>query len=170
MVTSPSHTLTLLAVLLACPACAQNEVPPRAQAQMECSVATDVTCAVRGLEPQDAVELAQSLFQHHNAGELDLERLVQRHLPELMEIAPPLLLSGALLAIEEVAPEIVAEHRATVLEPTSPSERAVYVGSLLGTFVAADVSLSDRPIQTLGEDGSKSMTSQPALSSIVPRL
>jgi hypothetical protein len=92
------------------------------------------------------VQLAGGLFLRHEEGEFDLERLTQTRLPMLMEIAPPLLLGGALLGIEETAPEVVAQHRATVAEPDTPAERAEYVRALLDAFGEADVDLSGREI------------------------
>lgn len=140
----------LFAVLAVCPACAQDTAEPSVDAapQPSCSVATDLTCAVSGLEPRVSIGLADSLLRRHQEGELDLERLTRTHLSLLRETASGLLLSGTLLAIEEAAPEVVAGHRAAFPEPSNPAERSKYVRSLLDAFVAADVDLSDRPRPT----------------------
>ncbi|MEO1074900.1 MAG: hypothetical protein AAFX41_02915 [Bacteroidota bacterium] len=137
-------TLLLLSTFMASSAYAQVQKSPKAS--VSCSVDADISCAAHELTPSHGTDLAAFLFAAHEAGGLDLERLLMVPMSQLNETSPPLILRGALTAIKEVAPEVVAQHRADLAAPSTADDHAVYVHALLVAFIEADVDLSDRPV------------------------
>lgn len=113
-----------------------------------CFVAKDGHCVVGGLTVEGAFRLSDSLYAFHRSGRLELDRLVKTpwQLLEEEPLAPPLHLEAVLSAMEETAPELVSDFRATHLSPFTSREHERYLASLFAMYLAADVDLSDRDV------------------------
>lgn len=108
--------------------------------------ASESVSAVDGLDYRDAVELKYRLFVYHETGDLDLERLTGTDIGLLAGTASSLIVPGALMAMKEVAPQIVATHRARIIKSETSEDLAEAIGELFKAFIAEDIDISDRPL------------------------
>lgn len=153
----PSLRALSAVLVLAFAACSQRPEPPggeegalseRSAPRPDCFVAGDGHCVVGGLTVERAFRLSDSLYAFHRSGRLELDRLTKTNwqLLEEVPLAPPALLEGVLSAMEETAPEVVSDFRATHPSPFTSREHERYLASLFAAYLAADVDLSDRDV------------------------
>ena len=144
---SPAFGL-LISVAIGC----RSDIQLPSIAERGCLSDRSDQCVLERLGVDGYVRLHAFVLDLHDTGQLDVARLVQLPREMFAETAPPLVLGGLLVAMEDAAQHITDSYRRSTPPPRSSSESESYARELIEAFVKARIDLSGRPVPTFEDE------------------